>query len=183
MSYYQDWEITLEGESVCLTPFTEADCEAYYCLEMKHSTCDHETAVRHCHDILNRSDEDEYHVIRLKGHEEMIGWIALQRDPENEPDIGIGLLKEYRNHGYGPEAVKILLNHLHREYQIKDAYAWIKKKNLQSQKAFAKIGAVFMEQSPDEEGLNILRNGSYKDRPEKVDEITLYHYRIPLPVG
>ena len=179
--YYSDWDIVLEGESIRLTSFTKNDCKTYYAMQNQMEPGDPEIARKYCEGILDHTDGNEYHVIRLKDHPKMIGWIALQKDDRGEPDIGIALLPAYQDHGYGPEAIKLLLNRLYHEYGTDQAFAWIRKNNIQCRKAFKKAGAVFLESSPTEEELSFL-SAMYQDNPEKMEDLILHHYSIPLPI-
>ena len=131
--------------------------------------------------MLNYTEKNETHAIRLKDGPEMIGWINLQRGTEEEPGVGIKLFREYRNHGYGSEAVKLLLNEVHRKYRITRARVCINRSNHQSQRCFAKLGAVCTGGVPTDEELS-----DYKEtwpRRRNWDEYGFDIYSIELPIA
>ena len=52
---------------------------------------------------------DETHAIRLTDQEDFIGWITLQKNIDGQPDVGISLIADQQNKGYGPEAVMLFV--------------------------------------------------------------------------
>jgi len=66
-------------------------------------------------DILSHKEKMETHALRLIDSDTFIGWITLQRDHEQRPDIGILITADYQNEGYGPEAVTLFVNRLWSE--------------------------------------------------------------------
>ena len=185
---FKDWDIVLEGENIRLTSFVPEDRDAYFSLLVRKPSYSPELAAEMIRPILEHEDEDEYHAIRLKTGKEMIGWIALQREKRGEPEIGIYLLEPYRNRGYGTEAIRLLVNRVYREYGVDCVYAYVMRKNLQSRRVFEKLGAVCFENDPDDEELKRLEEIGRKlpDDRKKLEEIvenrTMYHFRINLPV-
>lgn len=135
---------------------------------------------------LNHTSSDEMHAIRPLDDEQFFGWITLQKNEEGLPDIGISLIEEQRNKGFGPEAVMLFANRLHDVYGLKEVSVRLSDKNLQSQRAFAKVGAVFDKSLPDERFAALIKvyedtNGSFH-LPDGTDMPMLYHYHIPLPI-
>ena len=98
---------------------------------------------------LELKSEDELHALRLPDDDTFIGWIALQKDKEGRPDIGVHLVPEQQNRGLGPEAVRLFVNHLHKTYGLEKVFLRIKETNLQSQHAAEKLGAVKYDTVPD----------------------------------
>ncbi len=154
---YQDWDLELTGEHIRINAMTEKDSETYGRLLLGNQLYD--AYQEHCgkgelptgfREVLDHTAEDEMHAIRFLSDDKLIGWITLQKNCDGEPDIGISLAESARNKGYGPEAVQLLGNYLHNAYGLRQLTARISAKNLQSQNAFAKIGAVLDRETPFE---------------------------------
>ena len=60
------------------------------------------------------------------------------------------MIPEEQNKGYGPETVMLFANRLFEDYGLGQVYARISEKNLQSQRAIAKLHAVFDKAIPDD---------------------------------
>ena len=181
----------LKGEHIRITPMTEQDEAAYSQLLLGelHDRFEKTLGLKppaRLTSTLNHTSGDETHAIRLLDDEHFIGWITLQKNEENKPDIGISLIVEQQNKGFGPEAVMLFANRLHDVYGLKEVFVRISDKNVQSQRAFAKVGAVFDRALPD--GRFTALTKVYEDTsdsfqlPEGVALPMLYHYHIPLPI-
>ncbi len=188
---YKDWEIVLTGEHIRITPLTERDEEPYSRLllgdmydRLKRTMGD--VMPSNLTGVLNRTSGDEMHAIRLLNDERFIGWITLQKNDEDQPEVGISLIEEQQNKGYGPEAVMLFANRLHDVYGLRTIFVLILKENVQSQRAFAKVGAVFDRALPDKHFAALKK--AYNDTPgsscppEGMDVPMVYHYHIPLPI-
>ena len=182
---FKDWDIVLTGQHIRITPITERD-------EVPYSRLFHggfydrfekafgkppESPLK---TILDHTAKDETHAIRPVGSESFIGWITLQRNDEEQPDVGISLIPEYRDKGYGPEAVMLFVNHLYVEYGLKEISVRILETNQQSRRAFAKVGAVFYKAHSDMRFEKLKRSCRGQADDMKVPVIRCYH--IPLPV-
>ena len=133
--------------------------------------------------ILNHTEKQETHAIRLLEDDAFIGWIALQTNDEGQMDIGISLIPEEQNKGYGPEAVMLFANRLHKDYGLNEIHVRIEENNLQSQNAFAKIDAVLDKKAQDKTIVTLrdkLLELKGKEPEEPVPQIFYYH--IPLPI-
>lgn len=132
--------------------------------------------------ILNHTENAETHALRLLDDDAFIGWIVLQKDPKGRPDIGISLVEEYRNQGLGPEAVILFANRLYSEYGIDRIYMRISENNLQSQKAFFRMGVVLDKREPDYRMTGIM--GAFPEglKPDVVVPDLLFVH-LNLPVG
>lgn len=150
---YQDWDILLTGKRIRITPMEQRDDEAFGRLMFgtQYDRYAHVLKGEFLTGIektLKHTADDEMHAIRLIGDDRFIGWITLQKDMEGRPDIGISLQSDFRNQGIGPEAVRLFVNRLYSDYGIQTVYVRISEKKLQSQKAFAKLGAVLDQVEP-----------------------------------
>ncbi len=183
---YQDWDLNLNGDRVRITPLSEKDEEAYGRLMLGYDFYDafeQRNGFRFntgLHKTLSHQADDEEHAIRLANDDRFIGWITLQKNHDGQPDIGISLIPECRNHGYGPEAVKLFANYLYQTYGLEQVSVRIEKTNTQSQRAFVKLGAVFEREAV----LDLLAD--LKKEPAfasiQFNEPIVYYYHIPLPV-
>ena len=184
---YQDWDLELEGPNIRITPMYEEDGEAYGRLLFGNAynsfaqQLGEDRLPTGLKDILAHTSPDETHAIRLKEDDRLIGWITLQKNKNNDPDIGISLSEEQQNKGYGPEAVMLLCNRLHEEYGLKQIYVRISKKNMQSRNAFAKVGAVPDEEILNEQFARLLEENPKHQISEGFIPITCC-YHIPLPI-
>lgn len=59
-------------------------------------------------------------------------------------------MRKAQNQGYGPEAVMLLANHLCDSYGLKSVSVRIAEENMQSRRAFEKVGAVLDNMIPDD---------------------------------
>lgn len=183
---FKDWDDIIVGKRIRITPLQETDKENYERLlfgslydEYQKSSC-HAMSSGFMN-ILEHTAEDETHAIRFLTDDKFIGWIALQHNNEGQPDIGISLIPEVQNKGYGPEAVMLFANNLYQKYALKQISVRIEGNNKQSQNAFAKVGAAFDKEVIDHQySLLSSKNISDDDGTEPQYFIRCYH--IPLPI-
>ena len=183
---YQDWDILLTGKTIRITPLEKRDDEVYGRLMFgEHYDRFVEVlkngSVTGIEKTLEHRASDETHAIRQTGDDQFIGWITLQRDNDGRPDIGISLTPEYQNKGIGPEAVCLFANRLYSEYGLQTIYVRISEENIQSQKAFAKLGAVLDKEEPNYIFTSLARELP-EDHPDRQNIPNLRFYHIPLPI-
>ena len=184
---YKDWDIELIGEHIRIMPIKEQDEEQYGKLllgklydQMKELNEQPSTGFGN---ILDHTEKQETHAIRLLEDDAFIGWIALQTNDEDQMDIGISLIPEEQNKGYGPEAVMLFANRLHKDYGLNEIYVRIEENNLQSQSAFAKLGAVLDKKMPDKTVVALrekIIELTGKEPEDPAPQILYFH--IPLPI-
>ena len=110
-----------------------------------------------------KSDEKPYiWVISLKETNEFIGIISLDKISfkNNNFSIACGVLKEFRNKGYGFEATKYLIDYAFKKLKMHRLELGHNIDNFASEKVFEKLGAKF-------EGIareSKFYDGVYKDR-------------------
>ena len=186
---YQDWDITLCGSKVRITPFTAEDAEPYGRLmfgehyERFAVLAEKEAfSITGLESILNHTAKDEHHALRPPDSNAFIGWITLQKNDEGKPDIGISIIPAYQNRGLGPEAIRMFANRLFNVYGLEKVYVRISEGNLQSQRAFAKVGAVLDRTIPNP-AFVALTEKLPNDAPEKRNIPKLNYYHIPLQIG
>ena len=122
---------------------------------------------------LSHTAEEEMYAIRL--NDSYIGWVVLQKDEQGRLDVGIKLMKEYHGREYGPEALRAFCNWVYEKYGVGCLYARIEESNVQSQKAFAKIGAVLDERKLDYRFLKVA-----KELAREIPELLYYHIDLPI---
>ena len=186
---YQEWDILLSSPIIRITPFDAADDEAFgriICGEMYERFLElarkNHFSLTGIEAILNHTESDEHHALRLPDNDAFIGWIGLLRDEEGRPDIEISIAPAFQNRGIGPEAVKLFANHLHEMYGLERIYAHIPVLNQQCQRAFAKVGAVLDKTVPDFL-FKALADKLPAGDPEKANIPDVYCYHIDLPIG
>lgn len=185
---YQDWDLLLTSPTVRITPFDAADAESYgriICGDMYERFAElarkESFSLTGIEAILNHTESDEHHALRLPDSDAFIGWITLQKDEEGKPDIGISVAPAFQNRGIGPEAVKLFANHLYETYGLERIYVRISALNQQSQRAFAKVGAVLDKTAPDSR-LKAIADRLPDDDPEKANVPDMRCYHIDLPI-
>lgn len=73
-----------------------------------------------------------------------IGFILLVLENKNQLGIDIGIIKKYRNKGYGKEAIRLLKKIVNNNLD-KDLIAEVKKDNISANKTIANGGFKFYE--------------------------------------
>lgn len=175
---YKDFDLALASDRIRITPLLPSDTEPY--ARLMYGVL-YDTYVRVIGKVpsLELKSEDEIHALRLPDNDTFIGWIALQKDEEDRPDIGVHLVPERQNQGLGPEAVRLFVNHLHKTYGLEKVFLRIKETNLQSRKAAVKLGAVKYGTVPDPTIMALREELPNQDwhEPENV-----FCYYLDLPV-
>lgn len=87
-------------------------------------------------------------MIFLKKTGEFVGKVCMQCIDKPLPEVGIDLLEEYRNKGFGPEAVKAFCNWYGAKHNLDKVKARISKENSHSIHTFEKLGAFYTESVP-----------------------------------
>jgi len=102
-------------------------------------------------------------VIQDKVAEKAVGMIVLTdidcKNGNAEIHIKLALGDEFRNKGYGTQAINLLVEYAFEELRLHLIYARINKHNIASQKMFSKCG--FMEEGILKE--RVFKKGKYMD--------------------
>lgn len=182
---YKDFDLVLASDRIRITPLLPSDTESYARLMFGVMYDRFTEVLGHVPDsgidkVLSHESDEETHALRLPDSDDsFIGWIALQRDEEGRPDIGIHIVPEQQNKGLGPEAIRLFANHLHDEYGLERVYARVHESNLQSQRAMEKAGAVLEKEAPNP---IIVAMQSKLPEEERSDPGRLRYYHLDLPV-
>ena len=180
---YKDFGIVLYGLHIRITPMLGSDAESYARLmfgDMYDSFTQRlgKPPATGLPKILSHEANDETHAIRLTDDPAFIGWITLQRDEDDRPDIGISMIETQRNKGYGPEAIKLFTNHLWHEYGLSMVYFRVHETNVQSQRAMKKVGAILDKTLPDPREVALLERMPVELRTIPMN---LLYYHLDLP--
>ena len=177
---YKDFDLTLASDRIRITPLLSSDTEPYTRLMFGEIYDLYAAATGKAPSSgLEKENSDEIHALRLPDNDTFIGWIALQKDEEGRPDIGVHLVPERQNQGLGPEAVRLFVNHLHETYGIEKVYLRIHESNIQSQKAMSKLGVVKDGEVPDQRIVTLIEKLPDYDWKEPG---MIYCYHLDLPV-
>lgn len=79
-------------------------------------------------------------ILFLRDGDQFFGRVNMQKIDEEVPELGIDLLKEYQNQGYGPEAIAAFANWYGRNLHISEIKVRITSANARSAHIFLKLG-------------------------------------------
>ena len=144
--------IKLQGENIYLAVLERKDCKKLY--EDFEYDFENSAEPLYIGQSLEKSDEWFDEIQKLQGKENIrlgiflnggtvIGDVALQSiDEKNRScSIGMGMSKlEYRNKGYGKEAVKLILDYGFNNYGMERITANTLEINISAQKSLEKLG-------------------------------------------
>lgn len=88
------------------------------------------------------------HVIFLRNGGQFCGRVNMQKTDEEIPELGIDLLEEYQNQGYGPEAIAAFANWYGKSRHISEIRVLITAVNTRSAHVFQKLGAKYIQENP-----------------------------------
>lgn len=100
-----------------------------------------EVKTRTWNEILR--DDNQLKILD-KQTEEFWGEISLKNLENDSPELGIHILREYRNKGIGTKAVKCCMEHLKRVEKLRYLSIRICSDNFVSQRLFEHLGAVLI---------------------------------------
>lgn len=123
------------------------------------------------------------HVIFLRDGDQFCGRVNMQKTDEEIPELGIDLLGEYQNQGYGPEAIAAFANWYGKSRHISEIKVLITAVNTHSAHVFQKLGAEYIQDDPS--FLKAAENLA-KDLPEKreaiMGDLRVREYLLKLPI-
>ena len=98
-------------------------------------------------------------MVFLKDNGEFVGKICMQHTDRNLPELGIDVMREHQNHGYGPEAIVAFCNWYSATYGLRVVKVRISEENAHSMHIFEKLGAEYDKATSylSENALNALR--------------------------
>ena len=123
------------------------------------------------------------HVIFLRDGDQFCGRVNMQKTDEEIPELGIDLLGEYQNQGYGPEAIAAFANWYGKSRHISEIKVLITAVNTHSAHVFQKLGEEYIQDDPS--FLKAAENLA-KDLPEKreaiMGDLRVREYLLKLPI-
>lgn len=87
-------------------------------------------------------------LVFLQDDDHFCGRVNMQKTDEEIPELGIDLLGEYQNHGYGPEAIAAFANWYGKSRHISEIKVLITAANARSAHVFQKLGAEYIQENP-----------------------------------
>lgn len=123
------------------------------------------------------------YMIFLRDGDRFCGRVNMQKTDEEIPELGIDLLVEYQNQGYGPEAIAAFANWYGESRHISEIKVLITVVNTRSAHVFQKLGAEYIRDDPS--FLKVAENLA-KDLPEKREaimrDLCVREYLLKLPI-
>lgn len=120
----------------------------------------------------------------LRSDDVFCGRVNMQYIDRAVPEVGVDILRDYRNHGYGPEAVTGFVNWYGSSRCISQIKVCISSKNAHSIHVFEKLGAEFLFEKPMfSEKIQRMREELPKDKARIVEDIVVREYILKLPIG
>lgn len=124
------------------------------------------------------------YMIFLRDGDRFCGRVNMQNTDEKIPELGIDLLGEYQNQGYGPEAIAAFANWYGASRHVSEIKVRIMDANARSTHVFQKLGAKYVQDDPA--FLKVAENLA-KDLPEKWESIlrdlSVREYLLKLPIS
>lgn len=122
-------------------------------------------------------------LVFLQDGDHFCGRVNMQKTDEDIPELGIDLLGEYQNQGYGPEAIAAFANWFGESRHISEIKVRITAANARSAHVFQKLGAEYIQDDPS--FLKAAENLA-KDLPEKreaiMGDLCVREYLLKLPI-
>lgn len=123
------------------------------------------------------------YMIFLRDGDRFCGRVNMQKTDEKIPELGIDLLGEYQNRGYGPEAITAFANWYGKSRHISEIKVRITAANARSAHVFQKLGAEYIQENPS--FLSATKNLA-EALPEKREAImrnlNVREYLLKLPI-
>ena len=82
-------------------------------------------------------------LVFLKDSETLVGRVCMQKMDTLTPEAGIDILPDYRNQGFGPEAMVAFCNWCAEKFSLTKVNVRISQENIHSIHVFEKIGAIY----------------------------------------
>ena len=111
------------------------------------------------------------------------GRVNMQKTGEKIPELGIDLLGEYQNQGYGPEAIAAFANCYGKSRHISEIKVRITAVNTRSAHVFQKLGAEYMQDDPSFlKAAENLAKGLPEKREAIMGDLRMREYLLKLPI-
>lgn len=123
-------------------------------------------------------------LIFLKERDVFCGRVNMQHTDWEVPEIGVDILHDYCNQGYGPEAITGFVNWYGETYHVPIVKARIMAMNAHSRHVFEKLGAAYSsEKSMLSDQMQSLRAKQLEDKSSAIADIRVQEYILRVPIG
>lgn len=123
-------------------------------------------------------------ILFLQDGDQFCGRVNMQKIDEEVPELGIDLLKKYRNQGYGPEAIAGFANWYGENHNKSEIKVRITAANAHSAHVFQKLGAQYIQE--DSSFLSAAKRLA-ESLPEKretiIQDLSVREYILKLPIS
>ena len=124
------------------------------------------------------------YMIFLRDGDQFCGRVNMQKTDEEIPELGIDLLGEYQNQGYGPEAIAAFANWYGASRHISEIKVRIMAANTRSAHVFQKLGAEYIQDDPSFlGGAESLAKALPEKREAILRDLSVREYLLKLPVS
>lgn len=111
------------------------------------------------------------------------GRVNMQNIDTEKPEVGIDILQNYQNHGYGPEAITGFVNWYSSSRCISQIKVCISSANAHSIHVFEKLGAEFiLEQPMFSEKIQSIKENLPEHKAKTIEDIKVQEYILNLPI-
>ena len=123
-------------------------------------------------------------LIFLRSGDIFCGRVNMQNVDSDEPEVGIDLLRDHQNHGYGPEAVSGFANWYGSNRGISQIKVRISSANAHSIHVFEKLGAeLVLEELMFPDKLQMIRESLPENEVRAFENMKVREYILYLPIG
>lgn len=111
------------------------------------------------------------------------GRVNMQNIDTEKPELGVDILRDYQNHGYGPEAITGFVNWYNSSRCISQIRVCISSANAHSIHVFEKLGAEFILEKPMfPEKIQSIKEKLPEHEARTVGDIKAREYILNLPI-
>lgn len=122
-------------------------------------------------------------LIFLRDSDQFCGRVNMQKTDEAVPELGIDLLGEYQNQGYGPEAITAFANWYGESHHVSEIKVRIMAVNTRSAHVFQKLGAEYLqEDSSFSATIKSLAETLPERRETIMRDLSVREYILKLPI-
>ncbi|MEY8233881.1 GNAT family N-acetyltransferase [Oscillospiraceae bacterium 50-16] len=132
----------------------------------------------------NRTSDILTGLIFLREGNVFCGRVNIQNVEAEIPEVGIDILRDYKNHGYGPEAVTGFVNWYHFSHCVPQVKVRISSENAHSIHVFEKLGAEFvLEELMFSDKIQMIRESLPENEASVFADLKVREYILRLPIG
>ena len=123
-------------------------------------------------------------LIFLRNGDIFCGRVNMQNTDQKVPEVGIDLLRDYQNQGYGPEAIAGFVNWYGANHHISEIKVRISALNTRSAHMFTKLGAKLVcETSMFSDLIQNIKENLPENKSSAIEDIKVREYILELPVN